>query len=490
MKNLLEKVPTEVVHVAKTLKDAGFEAYLIGGCVRDLLLNRKPKDWDITTNATPETIVSLFSNTFYENTYGTVGVVTEGEDVEEAVKVIEITPYRLEAGYSDKRRPDQVIFSNNLEDDLKRRDFTINAIALEAFEGHIVDLYKGQDDIKDRILRTVGNPTERFQEDALRILRAIRLSCELDFVIESETEKALLTNAHLLKDISQERIRDEFSRILMSHAPARGLELARRYGVLTFISPDLEAAYGVEQGGIHQYDVFEHSVRAAQHAADKGWPLDVRLAALFHDIGKPASKREGDKKPTFYGHEVIGAKMVKKILNELKFPVKLVEKVQKLVRWHMFFSDTEQVTPSAARRLISAVGKENIWDLMNVRAADRIGTGRPKEDPYRLRKYHAMLEEVMSDPISVGMLNIDGARVMEVTDTKPGKHVGNILHALLEEVIEDPTKNTKDYLEKRATELAKLSDKELQALGEQGKVIKQEEEDKKVGEIRKKHSVE
>jgi poly(A) polymerase/tRNA nucleotidyltransferase (CCA-adding enzyme) len=311
----------------------------------------------------------------------------------------------------------------------------------------------------------------------------------LDFVIQAETEKALIENANLLKNISKERIRDEFARIVMSHAPARGLELARRYNVLKFISPDLETAYGVEQGGIHQYDVWEHLLRSVQHTADRGWDLDVRLASLFHDIGKPATKRAGEKKPTFYGHEVVGAKMAKKILMELKFPVKQIEKVVKLVRWHMFFSDTETITPSAVRRLIAAVGKENIWDLMNVRAADRIGTGRPKESPYRLRKYHAMIEEVMSDPVSVGMLKIDGAKVMEVTQSKPGPHIGHILHALLEEVIEDPTKNTLEYLENRATELAKLSDKEIKDIGEQGKVVKQEKEEEKNSEIRKRHGV-
>jgi poly(A) polymerase/tRNA nucleotidyltransferase (CCA-adding enzyme) len=294
----------------------------------------------------------------------------------------------------------------------------------------------------------------------------------------------------LLKNISKERIRDEFSRIIMSHAPGRGLELARRYNVLKFISKDLEDSYGVEQGGIHKYDVWEHLLRSVQHAADKGWDLDVRLASLFHDIGKPATKREGENKPTFYGHEVVGAKMAKKVLTDLKFPVKLVEKVVKLVRWHMFFADTETISPSAVRRLISAVGKENIWDLMNVRAADRIGTGRPKESPYRLRKYHAMIEEVMSDPVSVGMLKIDGAKVMEVTKSKPGPHIGNILHALLEEVIEDPTKNTSEYLENRAIDLAKLSEKELKALGEQGKAIREEKEQEKNAEIRKRHGVE
>lgn len=492
MKQYLSKIPAEVLAIAETLHKAGFEAYLIGGCVRDLLLNKKPKDWDITTNATPEKIIALFPNTFYENTYGTVGVVNEGENLDETIKVVEVTPYRLEAGYSNKRHPDTVIFSQHLEDDLKRRDFTVNAIALDPFKGHIVDLYKGQDDLKDKVLRTVGNPNDRFQEDALRVIRAIRLSCELHFEIEPETEKAIVDNAHLLKNISKERIRDEFTRIIMSDHPARGLELAKKFHVLPFIAPELEKGIGIEQGGIHKYDVWEHSLKSVQHTADKGWPLEVRLAALFHDIAKPTTRREGQSgdKYTFYGHEVVGAKITKKILTDLKFPVKLIEKVTKLVRWHMFFSDTETITHSAVRRLIANVGKENIWDLMNVRAADRIGTGRPKESPYRLRKYHAMIEEVMRDPVSVGMLKIDGKKVMEVTKTQAGPHIGYILHALLEEVIEDPKKNTAEYLENRAKELAKLSEKELKALGEQGKAVKQEEDDKKISEIRKKHWVE
>jgi len=471
---------------------AGFEAFLVGGCVRDLMLHKKPKDWDITTNATPEQIISLFPKTFYENTYGTVGVVIEKEGIDESIKVIEITPYRSESGYSDKRHPDVVAFSQKLEDDLKRRDFTVNAMALDPFKGQVVDLYKGQTDLKDKLIRAVGGAQERFQEDALRILRAIRFSSELDFEIETETEKALVDNSHLLGEISKERIRDEFTKIIMSPSPKKGLDLARKFHVLHFISPELEASCGIEQGGIHQYDVFEHLVRSLQHTADKNWPLEVRLAALFHDIGKPPTRRAGVKndKWTFYGHEVVGTKMAKKILNDLKFPQKIIEKVLKLIRWHMFFSDTETITHSAVRRLVANVGQENIWDLMNVRSADRIGTGRPKESPYRLRKYHAMIEEVMRDPVSVGMLKIDGKGVMEATGSRPGPHIGNILHALLEEVIENPEKNTTEYLNQRSIELSKLSEKDLRTLGEKGKAIKQEEDDKKVGEIRKKHWVE
>ena len=481
--------------MALTLKKAGFEAYFVGGCVRDLLLNKKPKDWDVTTNATPEKIIALFPKTFYENPYGTVGVVNEGEGIDESLKVVEVTPYRLESGYSDNRRPDSVTFSKKLEDDLQRRDFTINAMALAPETGELVDLYEGKSDLAKKIIKTVGQPEERFIEDALRLLRAVRFSAELGFEIESATEKAIADNANLLKNISKERIRDEFAKIIMSAEPKRGLELARKFHILEYISLDLEKSAGVLQGGIHKYDVFEHLLRALQHAADKNWPLEVRLAALFHDIGKPATRRGPEKRPegdkwTFYGHEVVGAKMAKKILADLKFPKELVEKVTKLIRWHMFFSDTEQITPSAVRRLVANVGPENIWTLMDVRAADRIGTGRPKESPYRLRKYHAMIEEVMRDPISVGMLKIDGKGIMEATKTSPGPHIGHILHALLEEVIENPEKNTLEYLENRATELAKLPEKALKALGDQGKAVKEEEDEKKVGEIRKKHWVE
>ncbi len=491
-KTLINKIPEEVLTTAKTLKDAGFEAYLIGGCVRDLVLDRKPKDWDITTNAVPEEIIKLFKETFYENSFGTVGIVNETEGIDESLKVIEVTPYRLETGYSDKRRPDSVTFSKNLDDDLKRRDFTINAIGLDPFKGQLIDLYKGQEDLEAKIIRTVGNAHDRFTEDALRILRAIRLSCELNFAIEGETQKALKNNAYLLEAVSKERIRDEFSRIIMSDYPKRGLELMHECDTLKYVVPQLELGIGIDQGGVHQYDVWEHLLRSVQLTADKKWPLDIRLAALFHDIGKPDTRRKtpGKVKWTFYGHEVVGARFTRNILTNLKFPQKMMDKIVKLVRWHMFFSDTETITNSAVRRLIVNVGSDNVWDLMNLRVADRIGTGRPKESPYRLRKYHAMIEEVLRDPISVGMLKIDGKKIMDVTHVTPGPKIGYVLHALLEEVLEDPKLNTPEYLKKRAQELIILPEAELKALGEKGKESKELEDEKKIEEIRKKHFVE
>lgn len=497
-----KNIPETVWKTAQTLEKAGFEAYLIGGCVRDLLLERKPKDWDLTTNATPDEIISLFEDTFYENNYGTVGVVDETA-TDETLKVIEITPYRLESEYTDSRRPDSVTFSKNLEDDLKRRDFTINAIALHlhsfdletnSYKGHLLDLYKGQEDLNKKIIRTVGIAEERFSEDGLRILRAVRIATEIGFKIEDKTKDALTKCVPLLEKIAKERIREEFTKIILSDDPTRGIKACLKLGMMKFIIPELERTVSIEQGGAHVYDVWEHSIRSLQHAADKKLPLEIRLAALLHDIGKPKARRAGDesgnsKTWTFFGHEVVGARLTEEILNNLKYSKKIIEKTTKLVRWHMFFSDTEQISLSAVRRIIAQVGKDNIWDLMKLRQCDRIGMGRPQESPYRLRKYEAMLEEAMRDPISVGMLKIDGDGIMKILDEKPGPKIGLILLALLEEVLDDPKLNTSEYLDKRAKELAALPEKELRETAEEGKKKKEEENDEEIKKIRSKHSV-
>ena len=276
----------------------------MGGCVRDLILGKKPKDWDVTTNATPEKIISLFAKTFYENNYGTVGVVDENTK-NETLKIIEVTPYRMETKYSDNRRPDSVTFSKKLEDDLKRRDFTINAIAYDVSKGQIIDLYKGQEDLQDKSIRTVGEPEERFGEDALRMVRALRLHAELGFDVTHETEKAIENNADLLEKISRERIRDEFIRIMMSENPLEAIVLSHKLGVLKYIIPELEEGIGIDQTKAHAFDVWTHLLKSLQHAADKKWPLHIRLAALLHDISKPETRRwskEGNQW-TFYGHE-------------------------------------------------------------------------------------------------------------------------------------------------------------------------------------------
>lgn len=484
------EIPKEVQHVADTLESRGFEAYLVGGCVRDLLVGKRPKDWDITTNAHPLEIESLFPETYINNEYGTVGVVNK-ETEDETLKVVEVTPYRTESEYSDARRPDSVSFGVSLEEDLKRRDFTVNAIAYRLKDEKIVDLFDGAEDIKHKRLRAVGKATERFKEDALRMMRAVRLAVELDFVIEGETMSAIIENSANLGRISKERIRDEFVRILNSKQAMQGIIFLEKLGLLPYVAPDLLRGIGVEQNQAHAYDVYEHLLRTMQHAVDKDWEFDIRLAGLFHDISKPETRRWSDEKKdwTFHGHEVVGAKVAKKAFQELKFPKERIDRITTLIRWHMFFSDPDQVSLSAVRRTIANVGRENIWDLLKLRRCDRIGTGRPKEQPFRLRKYTAMVEEALRDPISVKMLMIDGTRIMELTGEKPSKKLGDTLNALLEEVLDDPLRNTTEYLEKRALELMQMTEKELSTLGEQGRKKKEEEEAEAVALLHKKHKV-
>jgi poly(A) polymerase/tRNA nucleotidyltransferase (CCA-adding enzyme) len=516
-KNLIDKIPKEVSHVTETLEKSGFEAYLVGGCVRDLIVDREPKDWDVTTNAKPEEIVSLFEKTVYENTFGTVAVMVpsfaSAQDVpHETYLQIEVTPYRIEAKYSDFRHPDEVKFSDKLEDDLKRRDFTINALALSP-KGQLVDLFDGIKDIKDKTVRAVGNPDDRFQEDALRMLRAVRFSCQLNFSLSHETTESIIKNSNLIKEISAERIHDEFVKIIMSVSPASGIVMLQKFGLLKNIIPEMEEGIGCDQSGEHFYDVWNHSLMALQHAADKNWPLEIRLSALFHDVGKPRTRalqvhknsaalpasglRHGQnfsapaprkKKFTFYGHEVVGARMTKKIMERLKFPKKEIEFVETMVRNHMFFSDTEVITLSAVRRIIKKVGVENIWPLMNVRECDRVGM-KKKEAPYRLRKYFAMIEEALRDPISVNQLKIDGEFMIKELGIKPGPRMGWILHALLEEVLDAPEKNTVEHLSELVKSLNMLGNTELRVLGERGKEKKEELDEEEVSKLHHKHGV-
>jgi tRNA nucleotidyltransferase (CCA-adding enzyme) len=483
------RVPKEVRTVSQGLRDAGFEAYLVGGCVRDLLIDRRPKDWDITTNANPEQIQAIFTDSYYTNEFGTVGVVTETED--ETVRIIEVTPYRTEGTYSDKRRPDAVSFGDSLEEDLARRDFTINAIAYDEDKGQLIDPYKGQKDIELKVLRTVHSPEDRFEEDALRLMRAVRLVAELGFALDAETAAAIHKKSSNLSHISKERIRDELIRILKSEQPMMALVLCQQLGLLEYISKDLTRGIGIEQNQAHSYDVFGHLMRSMQHAADKEWDFEIRLAALFHDVSKPETRKWSDEKNdwTFHGHEVVGSRVTKRILDDLRFPCETIEKVTKMVRWHMFFSDPDQITLSAVRRMIRNVGEENIWDLLNLRICDRIGTGRPKEQPFRFRRYKAMVEEALRDPISVGMLKIDGSRIMEVFHEKPGPRIGWTLNALLEEVLDEPERNTEEYLGSRTETLLKLSDSELKGLGDSGKKKREEKEEEELQKILEKNHV-
>ncbi|MFO0743955.1 MAG: CCA tRNA nucleotidyltransferase [Candidatus Paceibacterota bacterium] len=483
------KIPEDVIWVCEMLSKNNFESYLVGGCVRDMIIDREPNDWDIATNAIPEEIINIFGedDTVYENKFGTVGVKIRNEN-DETEKIIEVTTYRTEGEYEDFRHPTKVEWGKTIEEDLKRRDFTINAIAYDPIKNILVDPFAGQEDIKNKNIKCVGDAEERFNEDALRMLRAIRFSAQLGYVISSETFSAIFKLANNLEKISQERIRDEFIKIIMSPEPMQALVISQKLGLLKYISSELDSSVGVEQNGHHTYDVFEHSLRSLNHAAEKNYDLETRMTALFHDIGKPKTRRYDQNRNdyTFYGHEVVGEKMTKKILERLKFDKKFIDKVSKMVRWHMFFSDTEQITLAAVRRLIVNIGKENIWDLINVRICDRMGSGTKKEEPYRLRMFESMIEEALRDPISLKTLKINGEKIMQILNEKPGKKIGLILNALFEEVIDDASKNTEEYLKARTIELNNLDIKKIENLANSGKEKMEQENEKQKEEIKKK----
>ena len=497
------KIPKEVLEITKKLQESrlpagrqGFEAYLVGGCVRDILLGRELKDWDIATSAKPEETQKLFPDSVYENEFGTVGVKTGSDN--SALSLVEVTTFRKEIGYSDKRHPDKIVFAKTIEEDLARRDFTINALALKITDTvygirntkyEVTDLFGGQEDLKNKLIRAVGNPDERFGEDALRMLRAVRFAAQLDFNIEQKTLDSVVKNSRLLKHISKERIRDEFEKMIMTSRAAWAIQTLSNLKLLQFIVPELEEGTGVGQNKHHIYTVWEHNLRALDYAVSKNYSLKIRLASLLHDVGKPRTKAGDGPNSTFYSHEYVGAKMTKKILEELKFSKDVIDDVTLLVKYHLFYYNVGEVSAAGVRRFIARVGEKHIDDILKVREADRIGSGVPKAFPYRLRHLKFMIEKVKHDPISPKALKINGNELMKLLFIEPGPKVGHILNALLEEVIEDPERNVKTYLEKRARELNKLSDKELERLREKAEKRKEEFESGIEAEMKARHKV-
>ncbi len=459
------------VRIVKTLENAGYEAFVVGGAVRDLLLGLPSVDWDVTTNATPEAMLPLFTESFYDNAFGTVMVAAKHLKEQFAMvdeptvdeMVFDITTYRSEGEYSDRRRPDNAVWGKNVEEDLQRRDFTVNAIALRlaksaqsrqsnssGIECEIVDPYNGMNDLEQRIIKAVGNPTERFEEDALRILRAVRIGAQLGFTIEAKTLAAIKTKAANLKDISWERIGAETMKLLATEHAADGIMLMANTGVLEIVIPELLATKGIKQAGHHIYDVFTHSIEALRSCASPD-PV-VRLATLLHDIDKPKSMvAQGVRGVTFYNHEVTGARTAKAIAARLRLSKRDCDRIFTLVRWHMF-SYTEEMTDAGVRRFIRRVGKENINDMMALRVGDRVGGGS-KATSWRLTELQKRIGEQFYEPLSLKDLAVDGADVMRVLDIKPSKKIGEVLDALFEEILDDPSKNNKEYLEKRITEL-------------------------------------
>lgn len=500
-------IPAEIKLIVKKLEQANFEAYIVGGSVRDLLLGKIPKDWDVTTNAKPEETLKVFPEARYENIFGTVLLPIKNE-AGGTEQVVEVTTYRSEQGYSDRRHPDQITFEDELEKDLSRRDFTINAMALKinfvisnehkrernrldeengskgsltpfemtsADEHEIIDLFGGRKDLDRRIIRSVGEPMDRFKEDALRMLRAVRFACQLGFKIEDKTSRNIAKMAGGLKFIANERIRDELIKIMETERAYEGIKMLHEFKLLQYILPELERGIGVAQSKHHTETVFVHSMLSLKFCPSKKW--QVKLACLLHDVGKPQTKVVTGTEATFYNHEYLGAKLVKKIATRLHFSNEDIEKVTNLVRNHMFYYNVDEVTAAAVRRLIVKVGQENMKDLIALRIGDRLGSGVAKAKPYKLRHLEYMVDKVSQDPISVKMLKIDGTGLMELLKLDPGPKIGAILEVLLSEVIEDPLLNTKEYLEDRSVELNKLDLKELRERAKEKIEEKKTEED-------------
>ncbi len=513
-------IPTPALYILDQLYQAGYEAYIVGGAVRDMHLDSKQErtsladrklDFDFTTNATPEQILSVFPAGFYENTFGTVSIthqevleqlpnmapeppmpstpqnrlidlsrVTKAHeslelpDQPEKPDVVhhpnyEITTFRSDGAYHDGRRPSAVTWGTNLEEDLQRRDFTINAMALKihqdwvktvlanaeqlpywqtlpetAFE--VIDIFNSQEDLHEHIITTVGDPNQRFQEDALRMLRAVRFSVQLNFAISDATRQALIDNASLLEKISPERVRDELLKILASSYPAEGIELLDEVGLLTFIIPELLEGKGVTQGGHHTTDVWTHSIDALRECPSPD-PI-VRFATLLHDIAKPQTRGVTNDTITFYNHEIVGSRVAKKIAQRLAFSKKDAQRIFTLVRYHMFHYQPQD-TDAAIRRFMRKVGLEYIDDILDLREGDRLGSGA-KKTSWRLEEMKQRMLEQLHQPMGLEDLAINGSDLMEELGLKPSPTLGTILHHLLEHVHEEPNDNTREILLKKA----------------------------------------
>jgi len=433
----------EIKDLMQKIENAGGEIYLIGGAVRDILLKRKVTDWDFTTNLQPEKILKIFpKKSFYNNEFGTVGVVGKNN------VVYEITTFRTDISYTDSRHPDEVKWGKTLQEDVERRDFTINAMAMDV-GGKIYDFFDGENDLKDKTIRAVGVADTRFKEDALRMMRAIRIACQLKFLIEKETFEAIIRNASLISNVSNERIRDELFLILKSDSPVEGILLLKNSGLLQEIIPELLEGVEMEQKGHHIFDVFKHNLEALRNCESKN--VITRLACLLHDVGKPKSLYVKDGERTFHNHEVIGSRIAVRIGRRLKLSNKELDQLFKLVRWHMFTTG-EMVTDKAVRRFIKNVTPEYLDEMISLRRADRIGSGA-KETSWRWELFKKRLVEVQKQPFSIKDLKINGEDVMKIKKIKPGREVGIILKKIFEKVEENPSLN------KRSTLLKLLKEK-------------------------------
>jgi len=425
----------------------GRELCLVGGAVRDMLRGKKAQDWDLATDAPPEEVTDIFRNAKPRGRviptgikHGTVTVIYKGHNME-------ITTYRTEAGYTDGRRPDKVQYASNIEEDLSRRDFTMNAVALRLPQGKKIDPFGGEKDIKAGIIRCVGDPSARFAEDGLRPLRAVRFAAQLSGELDPQTMSAIPSALETCAKVSAERVRDEIEKIILSDKPSCAFLLMEQTGLLRLFLPELAVCRGIDQKGFHRFDVLEHSLLACDYAAEKQYPAEVRIAALLHDIGKVLTRKPDEQGIwTFYQHEVESEKMARAILVRLRWPNALIDSVCHLVREHMFHY-TDDWSDAAVRRFLARVGEENLANVYCLRRADAYATAAVEPGPAFLLPLADRAEKILEEKqaFSLKDLAINGSDLIEI-GIKPGKTLGIILGELLETVLDDPAQNTRETL--------------------------------------------
>lgn len=425
-------------YLVKRLEDSGFETYLVGGALRDKLLGEKIHDIDLTTRARPEQIIKIFSDMKLIDIgkkFGTIKVIYKSEE-------FEITSFRAESFYKDKRHPDKISFSNTIEEDLKRRDFTINAMAER--NGKIIDLFDGKKDLKDKIIRAVGNPYERIEEDYLRALRAVRFATVLDFEIEENLKNAIKNKKNNIEEISKERIRDEIDKILLSKNPSKGIRLLEKLGLLEYIFPEVKKMIGFNQhSSHHKFDLFEHSMKVLDMTPAN---LKTRMAGLFHDTGKIYTFfLDENEEGRFFGHQEISKEIIKNRLKDLKYSKKFIENTSLLVERHM--DNTNTYTKKSVRKLLRKVGDENIYDLFDLQKADVLSTVHDNTE--NISNAKKLLEEILNSntPRKKDQIDFSGNDLIEI-GFKEGKKLGEILNEVYNLVMDEKLENKKSEIVK------------------------------------------
>jgi len=451
--NLSKNLPPAVLEAVKSLQDRGYQAYLVGGSLRDLLLGKTHSDWDLATDAQPSAVMELFPHHY------PTGIAHGTVTAHHRRLALEITTFRSEGTYTNGRHPDRVTFVSSIEEDLSRRDFTINALAYDPIADKFMDLFGGTTDLSKGIIRAVGDPAERFNEDGLRPLRAIRFAVQLNFDIEEQTYSAVRRAKERFLCVAAERVRDEMQKIMLAEKPSLAFELLRKVGYLEDILPELLEGWSVPQNEFHAYDIYGHGLETCD-AAPKEKPA-VRWSALLHDIGKVKTRVEHpDGRVTFYMHQEVGAQSALTALRRLRFSAKDAGYIAHLIRQHMF-NYTPDWSDSAVRRFVRKVGKEHIADLFDLRLADWKGNGLTRGFPAYLDIFRDRIEAIIAagDALTVRDLAIDGEQVMKLLNIPPGPQVGEILERLLAIVLENPQCNTASYLQEQALKFGGEADK-------------------------------